>query len=109
MRPISGIADYVFPAFHSRTRPISENTVNQALRRLGYQGVMTAHGFRSTASSLLNESERWSPDVIESALAHQDQNAVRATYNRASYWKTRVEMMQWWSDYLNTLRAAVGA
>ncbi|WP_256210780.1 site-specific integrase [Sphingomonas sp. OV641] len=109
MRPISGIADYVFPAFHSRTRPISENTVNQALRRLGYQGVMTAHGFRSTASSLLNESERWSPDVIESALAHQDQNAVRATYNRASYWKTRVEMMQWWSDHLDTLRAAAGA
>lgn len=109
MRPISGIADYVFPAFHSRTRPISENTVNQALRRLGYQGVMTAHGFRSTASSLLNESERWSPDVIESALAHQDQNAIRATYNRASYWKTRVEMMQWWSDHLDTLRAAAGA
>ena len=109
MRPITGIADYVFPAFHSRTKPISENTVNQALRRLGYQGVMTAHGFRSTASSLLNESERWSPDVIESALAHQDQNAVRATYNRATYWKTRVEMMQWWSDHLDTLRAAAGA
>lgn len=105
MRPISGIAEFVFPAFHSRTKPISENTVNQALRRLGYQGVMTAHGFRSTASSLLNESERWSPDVIESALAHQDQNAIRATYNRASYWKSRVEMMQWWSDHLDTLRA----
>ncbi|AOW22839.1 integrase [Sphingomonas melonis TY] len=108
MRPISGIADYVFPAFHSRTKPISENTVNQALRRLGYKGAMTAHGFRSTASSLLNESERWSPDVIERTLAHQDQNAVRATYNRASYWKTRVEMMQWWSDHLDTLRAAAG-
>lgn len=105
MRPISGITDFVFPAFHSRTKPISENTVNQALRRLGYQGVMTAHGFRSTASSLLNESERWSPDVIESALAHQDQNAIRATYNRASYWKSRVEMMQWWSDHLDALRA----
>ncbi len=106
MRPISGIAHFVFPAFHSRTKPISENTVNQALRRLGYQGVMTAHGFRSTASSLLNESERWSPDVIESALAHQDQNAIRATYNRANYWKSRVEMMQWWSDHLDTLRAS---
>lgn len=108
MRPISGIADYVFPAFHSRTKPISENTVNQALRRLGYKGAMTAHGFRSTASSLLNESERWSPDVIERALAHQDQNAIRATYNRASYWKTREEMMQWWSDHLDTLRATAG-
>ena len=108
MRPITGIADFVFHAFNSRTKPISENTVNGALRRLGYQGVMTAHGFRSTASSLLNESERWSPDVIESALAHQDQNAIRATYNRASYWKSRVEMMQWWSDHLDTLRAAAG-
>lgn len=106
IRPISGIADYVFPAFHSRTKPISENTVNQALRRLGYRGVMTAHGFRSTASSLLNESERWSPDVIEHALAHQEQNAVRAAYNRGTYWKARVEMMQWWSDHLDMLRAA---
>lgn len=87
-------------------KPISENTVNQALRRLGYGGVMTAHGFRSTASSLLNESERWHPDVIEHALAHQDKNSIRRIYNRSSYWTARSEMMQWWSDYLDELRTS---
>ncbi len=106
MVPASGGSKYVFPAFNSMTKPISENTVNQALWRLGYGGAMTAHGFRSTASSLLNESERWPPDVIEHALAHQDQNAVRAVYNRTTYWGSRVEMMQWWSDQLDTLRAS---
>ena len=106
MEAASAHSEYVFPAFHSSKTPISENTVNQALRRLGYKGAMTAHGFRSTASSLLNESELWSPDAIEHALAHQDQNAVRAIYNRSSYWKTRVAMMQWWSDHLDTLRAS---
>lgn len=66
-------------------RPVSENTLNQALKRLGYGGFMTAHGFRSTASSLLNESGCQHPDVIEHALAHQDKNAIRAIYNRTSY------------------------
>lgn len=106
MIPISGGSKFVFPAFHSLRTPISENTVNQALRRLGYAGAMTAHGFRSTASSLLNESMKWPPDVIEHALAHQDRDAVRATYNRTSYWDARVEMMQWWSDQLDELKAA---
>ena len=105
MAPISQGSEFVFPAFHSMRRPISENTVNQALRRLGYGGIMTAHGFRSTASSLLNESERWSPDVIERALAHQDRNAIRGIYNRATYWEARAEMMQWWSDQLDLLKA----
>lgn len=66
---------------------------------------MTAHGFRSTASSLLNESGRWTPDVIERALAHKDRDAIRAIYNRTSYWRTRVEMMQAWSDQLDLLRS----
>jgi hypothetical protein len=66
---------------------------------------MTAHGFRSTASSILNESGRWNPDAIERALAHQDKNAVRAVYNRTAYWDERVEMMQWWSDKLDSLKA----
>jgi integrase len=72
----------------------------------GYAGVMTAHGFRSTASTLLNESRRWSPDAIERALAHEDKNAVRAAYNRTDYWDERVEMMQWRSDRLDALTAA---
>ncbi len=104
MKSISGCSEYVFPAFHKLTQPISENTINQALRRLGYGGIMTAHGFRSTASSLLNESGRWHPDVIEHALAHQDKNAIRAIYNRSSYLTQRREMMQWWSDQLSELK-----
>lgn len=65
---------------------------------------MTSHGFRSTASSLLNQSEKWNPDVIERALAHKVGTGSGAIYNRAEYWKPRVEMMQWWSDYLDALR-----
>jgi integrase len=105
MIPISGGSAFVFPAFHSMRKPISENTINQALRRMGYAGIMTAHGFRSTASSLLNEDGRFSPDVIEHALAHRDQNAIRAIYNRTSYWNARVDMMQAWSDMLDALRS----
>lgn len=107
MIPISGCSEFVFPAFHTMRKPISENTVNQALRRMGYGGQMTAHGFRSTASSLLNECGRWSPDVIEHALAHQDPNAIRKIYNRSSYWNARVDMMQAWSDQLDLLRNPV--
>lgn len=65
---------------------------------------MTAHGFRSMASTLLNESGKWSPDAIERALAHADTDSVRAAYHRGAHWKERVEMAQWWSDYLDTLR-----
>ncbi|QVM85249.1 tyrosine-type recombinase/integrase [Novosphingobium decolorationis] len=96
---------YVFPAFNSGERPISENTLNGALKRLGYGGKMTAHGFRTMASSLLNESGKWNPDAIERALSHKVGNTVSATYNRTLYWKERVEMMQWWSDWLDDLKA----
>ncbi|KMS55212.1 integrase [Novosphingobium barchaimii LL02] len=96
---------YVFPAFHTGRRPISENTVNGALRRIGYKGKMTAHGFRSMASTLLNESSKWNPDAIEAALSHKVGNTIRATYNRGAYWNERVEMMQWWSDWLDELKA----
>lgn len=104
MPPISGGSEFVFPAFHTMKKPISDNAVNQALRRLGYAGVMTAHGFRATASSLLNEEGRWPPDIIEHALAHKDRDAVRAIYNRTTCWKARAEMMQAWSDRLDVLR-----
>ncbi len=86
-------------------RAISENTLNGALRRLGYgQEEMTSHGFRATASTLLNEHSPYSPDVIEAALAHQDSDAIRRAYNRAQFWKERVAMAQWWADYLDGLR-----
>jgi integrase len=99
----SQYSNYVFPSFNPK-KPLSENGVHSAPKRLGYGGIMTAHGFRTTASSLLNESNRWNPDAIERALAHQDSNAVSAVYNRTAYWDERVDMMQWWSDELDSLK-----
>lgn len=104
MEPISGHSEFVFPAFHTPRRPLSENSVNQPLNKLGYRRSMTAHGFRSTASSLLNESRLWHPDVIERALAHQVGSAIRSAYNHSTYWDERVAMMQWWSDELDRLK-----
>lgn len=84
---------------------MSENTLNAALRRMGYgNDDMTAHGFRSTASTLLNESGNWSVDAIERALAHGDSDSIRAAYHRGAHWDERVRMAQWWSDYLDRLR-----
>ena len=105
LHAITGTTGYVFPSIRTRTRPMSENTVNAGLRRLGFSGdEMTAHGFRAMASTLLNESGKWHPDAIERALAHGDDDRVRAGYHRGTHWKERVEMAQWWSDYLDTLR-----
>jgi integrase len=102
---LTGNGLYVFPSIRTVARPMSENTVNGALRRLGFSGdEMTAHGFRAMASTLLDESGRWSPDAIERALAHKDRDAVRAAYHRGAHWAERVEMAQWWSDYLDELR-----
>jgi integrase len=107
-KAFSGRSKYVFPSIRTGMRPMSENTVNVALRRLGYTGEeMTAHGFRSTASTLLNESGLWSSDAIERALAHKGSDRVRAIYHRGTHWEERVRMAQWWSDYLDHLR--VGA
>ncbi|PHJ94369.1 tyrosine-type recombinase/integrase, partial [Nostoc linckia] len=95
----------LFPSLRSASRPISEVTMNAALRRLGYaKHEMTPHGFRAAASTLLNESGKWSRDAIERALAHQEQNAVRRAYARGEHWAERVEMAQWWADYLDMLR-----
>jgi integrase len=105
LHTITGPAGYVFPSIRTRTRPMSENTVNAGLRRLGFAGdEMTAHGFRAMASTLLNESGKWNPDAIERALAHGDEDRVRAAYHRGAHWKERIEMAQWWSDYLDALR-----
>ncbi|WP_088204173.1 site-specific integrase, partial [Sphingobium sp. Z007] len=105
MRSLSGSGRYVFPSIRTRARPISENTINAALRRMGYsKEQMTAHGFRTSASSLLNESGKWNPDAIERALAHMVAGSVRRIYNQSAYWAERVEMAQWWSDYMDELR-----
>lgn len=96
---------YVFSSLHTGARPMSENTINAALRRMGYSGgEMTAHGFRAMASTLLNESGLWSPDAIERALAHDTSSSVRGTYHRGQHWAERVKMAQWWSDYLDELK-----
>jgi integrase len=102
---LTGPNGFVFPAFHTWRRPMSENTMNQAFRRMGYAtGEVTAHGLRTTASTLLNESGKWSPDAIERSLAHADANSIRGVYNRGRYWDERVAMHQWWSDHLDMLR-----
>lgn len=102
---LTGAGRYVFPSVRTNLRPMSENTLNAALRRMGYgNDDMTAHGFRSTASTLLNESGKWSVDAIERALAHGDSDSVRAAYHRGAHWDERVRMAQWWSDHLDLLR-----
>ena len=103
-QPFSRNDGLVFPGVRDRRRPISDNSLNAALRRLGYTSdQMTAHGFRSMASTRLNEMG-FDPDVIEAQLAHVDQNRIRAIYNRAEYNEKRREMMQSWADYLDALR-----
>lgn len=104
-RLLTGPTGLIFPGLRSSKRPMSENTLNAALRRMGYsKDEMTAHGFRAMASTLLNESGKWRPDVIERALAHVEPGKIRRAYNHAEYWDERVAMALWWSDYLDTLR-----
>jgi integrase len=105
VQKVTGKWQYVFPGFQSLRRPMSENALNGALRRLGYSGdEMTSHGFRAMASTLLNEMGRWHPDAIERQLAHAESDAVRRAYSRGEYWDERVQMMQEWSDYLDRLK-----
>jgi integrase len=104
IQPITGKWRYVFPSIRTKERPISNNTVNGALRRMGYtKEEMTAHGFRAMASTLLHENG-FDSAIIEVQLAHAERNKVKAAYNHAQYLPQRVEMMQWWSDFLDKLR-----
>jgi integrase len=113
LRTITGYGSLVLPGYgvsggdgrRVAPRPISENTLNGALRRMGYgQDEMSAHGFRAAASTLLNESGRFSADAIERALAHQDPDAVRRAYARGEHWQERATMAQWWADQLDAWR-----
>ncbi len=104
IKPLTGGGQYVFPSSRGDGRPMSDNTIRTALKSLGYDSdTMTAHGFRTTASTLLNE-QGWSPDAIERQLAHSPRDQVRAAYNRAQYLDERRRMMQSWSDYLDSLK-----
>lgn len=105
LHTLTGEDKYVFPSIRTPARPMSENTVNAALRRLGYaKDEMTGHGFRSMASTILNE-QGWPSDAIERQLAHRPRNKVRAAYNHAQHLDVRRKMMQAWADYLDALRA----
>ncbi len=104
IKPITGDGRYVYPSLRSTAKPISNNTVNAALRRMGYtKDQMTGHGFRGMASTLLHE-QGWSSDVIERQLAHTERNKVRGAYNHAEHLPERRKMMQSWADFLDGLR-----
>jgi integrase len=105
IHPVTGYGRYVFPSLRSTARPMSNNTVNAALRRMGYsKEEMTGHGFRGMASTILHE-QGWPSDVIERQLAHTEGNSVKATYNHAQHLPERRKMMQAWADYLDALKA----
>jgi len=104
LRPLTGQWRHVFPNQHKPSGQMSENTILYALYRMGYHSRATGHGFRSTASTVLNE-HGFAPDVIERQLAHGERNSVRAAYNHAQYLPERRKMMQWWADYLDNAAA----
>ncbi|MFT5700267.1 MAG: integrase [Desulforhopalus sp.] len=104
IRPLTGEGKYIFPSLRTGSRPMSENTVLAALRRLGYaKEEMCGHGFRGMASTLLHENG-WATDLIERQLAHAESNSVKAAYNHAEHLPERKKMMQWWADYLVDLK-----
>lgn len=105
IKPLTGTGNYVFPSSRGDGRPMSDNTIRTALMTLGYTGEdMTAHGFRTIASTLLNE-HGWPADAIERQLCHMPKDAVRAAYNRAEFLEERRTMMQSYSDCLDALKS----
>jgi len=105
LKGLTGAGKFLFPSIRSAARCMSENTINAALRRLGFaQDEMTGHGFRSAASSMLNESGQWNADAIERQLAHVDNDSVRRAYARADFWDERVRMMAWWAERCEEMR-----
>jgi len=104
LREITGAGELLFPSLRSWQRPMSENTLNAALRRMGYTGdEMTAHGFRASFSTLANESSLWNPDAIERSLAHVEKNDSRRPYARGEHWEERVRLSDWWAGFLANL------
>ena len=105
LQPLTGRGQYVFPGARSPRRPMSNNTINAALRRMGYgTDAMTAHGFRATARTLLDETLGFRVDYIEHQLAHAVKDPNGRAYNRTSHLTERRKMMQTWADYLDSLR-----
>jgi len=107
LEPLRQAGGLVFPG-GKKDKPLSENTFNKALKLMGFGGKKaTAHGFRASASTLLNESGLWNHDAIEAELAHVDKNEVRRAYNRGTYWDERVKMAQWWADEIDMMRKSL--
>jgi integrase len=105
LRKLTGQCKFLFPSVRSVARCMSENTLNAALRRMGFKNEdMTSHGFRASASSMLNECGLWNADAIERQLAHVDGDSVRRAYARSEFWDERVKMMTWWADRCDELR-----
>jgi integrase len=103
LHTVTGRGKFLFPGRIGR--PMSENTINAALRGMGYaKDVMSGHGFRASATSILTESNRWSRDAVEAQMAHEEPNAVRRAYARGEHWDERVMMMNWWADKVDELR-----
>lgn len=101
MKPLSSNREFIFPSRIKPTQPMNSQTVNAALKRAGFGGVLVSHGLRSIASTALNE-QGFPPDIIEAALAHVDKNEVRRAYNRSDYLEQRRPMMQWWADFIQS-------
>lgn len=110
LKEVAGNNPYglLLPSQNRQKHPMMcENTINNVIKKMGYGGKLVGHGFRALASTRLNESGLFKPDVIERQLAHKEPNQVRASYNRAEYWDDRVVMMQWWADYLDKQRESI--
>jgi len=106
IKPLSGHREYIFPSDRNPKTHCNSQTVNMALKRMGFAGRLVSHGLRSLASTTLNEQGH-DPDIIESALAHVDKNEVRRAYNHADYLERRRTLMCWWSEHIE--KAAIGS
>ncbi len=105
LEPLTGSSEYILAGDRNPNQPMSNNTLLYGgIYRMGYRSRATIHGFRSMASTILNESGKWTPDAIERQLAHSEKDQVRASYNRANYLEERRRMMQWYADYLDQIR-----
>lgn len=104
MQALSGGRELIFPSPYYPSKPLSENTFNSAMARMGYKNIATAHGFRALFSTVANETG-WRADVIERQLAHKERNEVRAAYHRSTYMDERTKLLQWWADYLDGRKA----
>lgn len=107
LKKFSGYSQYLFPSDITKNKALSENTLNYAIKRLGFGDLMVYHGFRSTASTFLYENKskhKQDSEVIELCLDHKERNRIKAVYNRSTRLDDRILLMQWWSDFIDDLK-----